>query len=229
MPVRRRIVEPQPEQQRHGGQPADQVQHDDQRLHQPPDRQRAERALEHDGAEHHQRIRQAHRPLPAVRDRDRRDQHDDEAERGRRVAVDHLAPGLALIELPAGRIRRDLVRVLRGRGRRHVAVAARPVGAAEAGVGEPHPGAEHDDRQAEQHAEQRQAADQRRGGQREGSERVGGGVHGIRAFLDHVPGINRSDQPMCDSFSSFFMSDSRPFGFSRASKRIIRLPSGSTM
>ena len=58
----------------------------------PPDRECAEQALQQHRAEQRQRERQADGLLAAVDDRDRRDQHDHEAERGRRgITMDHLA------------------------------------------------------------------------------------------------------------------------------------------
>ena len=72
--------------------------------------------------------------------------NDQETERGRRVAVDHLAPGLAALQWafrPGG----SRARVLRNH---NLTVAPRPVGAAKTRVSQAYPGAQHDDDKTEQ-------------------------------------------------------------------------------
>ena len=95
-------VEPEPEQQRQGRESTGQMQYDHQGFDQPPDCECSERPLEDHGGEQHDGIDDAHGPFAAVRDGDRGDQHDAETERGRGVAVDHLAPGFAGVVVPTG-------------------------------------------------------------------------------------------------------------------------------
>src|SRR5690349_897900 len=124
---------------------------DDQRLEEPRDGEHAEHALEYHEHEQHQRVCHADARLAARANRQRGDHDDDEAERAREVAMDHLDPGLSHI-----RVARVMLRASR---RRDVAEAARPVRAAEAGIRQSRVTAEHDDTETQDRAEQGEATD----------------------------------------------------------------------
>jgi hypothetical protein len=148
-PVPPQVVDEEPGEDRQRREAAEQVAHDDQWLQQQGHGPHAEQALEADHGQQHER--HAPRLVRVVAVAEGRDDHadDHEPQRGRDVAVDHLAPGLAgldgaLREARLGRVERAGVG-----GQDEVAVAAGPVGAAEACVGQADPGAEHHHRQGQ--------------------------------------------------------------------------------
>ena len=146
-----------PAQQRQQHQAAQQVQRHDRREQLHRHGPGAERALH---AHPRQRRRgppgmdrHAAPALPPRRGSERQDQH---ADAGGHVAVDHLDPGLGVGHRPRGH------RSLRARdfrvraGGADVAIAARPVGAAQAGVGQAREGTEQHQVEGEEQGEQRQ-------------------------------------------------------------------------
>lgn len=121
----------------------------DQGLQQPGDREHAEDALEDDDRHECERQTQRHETLRARRDRDGGDHDDQQPERARRIAMDHLAPRLAGVELDALGERP---------GRRYMAVAAGPVGATETCIGQAYIGAEHHDTETQAEREEGETA-----------------------------------------------------------------------
>ena len=151
-------------EQHEKAEPADQVQRDDCRVEPHRHRERAERALRHDPGERRERPRRrgvdaAAAPLD---DGERGEDDHENADRRGGVAVRHLDPRLPVRDRAGGQRRLGPLDVRARAEGTGVAVAARPVGTAEARVAEPGEGAEQDQVEGEEEHEQREGAQPRR-------------------------------------------------------------------
>jgi hypothetical protein len=127
--------------------------HDD-RLQQQRHGPHAEQPLEHHEREQRGRRARRLRGITAVAPSDDGERDADQAERARKITVDHLAPSFAGLERT--RVLAELARRCRRIGHHEPPVAAGPVGTAEPGVGQAHPRAEHDDDEGQHGAGARQ-------------------------------------------------------------------------
>ena len=197
----------QPPQQRQRGQATRQVQRHDRRCHQLGHRERTEQALQPDHDEQHERQHARLAAQPAVPDRQGGEPDDDQAERRRRVAMDHLAQRLAIVELMR-RVRGVDGRGIGDGGRVQMPVAARPVGATQSRGREPDPGAHDDDDERECRAQSGEPAK---------PEQAVSSSHDDRSIPSGPPwgpslpvAPAAAVQPMCEYLSRRFMSSSSP-------------------
>ncbi len=224
--------------------PPSRCKRDDRRIEPHRHRERAEGALEADPEQRDQRPARADAAIGTARgsERQRGKDENEDADRGRRVAMRHLDPGLGHGHR-AGRDRRFGRSDRRARAeRRRVAVAAGPVGAAEARVAEAGEGAEQDQVEAQHEDEQRQRVQARcrraaaslapEPEQRHEGDEHAGADHAERR-REVVAGDGRVHRPArsqpAEARSSRSMSRFRRAGSASTGARIIQSPRGSTM
>ena len=207
-------------------------------------RERAERTLDRDpeqgGDGPHRRCADA-APTHLHDDEHGEGKHDH-ADRRRRVAMRHLDPGLCVRHCTRRHRRFSQSDGFARAGRTRVAVAARPIGTAEAGIAEPREGADENQVEAEKEREQRERAQARcrrrvaasrpepeQRADREHQAHCGDAEQGRQVvsglWAVHRPGRS---QP-AEARSSFSTSRFNFAGSASGGARIIQSPCGSTM
>ena len=139
-------------------EPAQQMRHHHHRLELPGNRPHAQQALKQNQDDQHKGGSQQGIGLASSPPGQSADRQDQQPQRGRRVAMDHLYPGLRHVHRPvreSGVRLFDLLGTLRDVD---AAVATGPVGTSQTRVGKAHERAQDDDQQGERRGEQRQSA-----------------------------------------------------------------------
>jgi hypothetical protein len=231
-------------EQREQGHPAEQMQRHDRRIETQRHGERAERALDADPEQRDERPARLDAAIgtPRGNERERGEDEDKNADRGRRIAMRHLDPGLGNGHCTA-RYRGFGGSDRRARAeRRRVAVAAGPVGTAETRVAQAGEGAEQDQVEAQHEDEQRQrvkpcgrvgtALPAPEPEQRHAGDENAGADHAERRreVVARDAGVHRParSQP-AEARSSRSMSRFRRAGSASTGARIIQSPRGSTM
>lgn len=156
--ARRIVLAAEPDQRRQQRHAQQQVRHHDRRLQLERDGPGAERALQAHQPQHRSGVPRRLPELPAPGPRQHHQRDDQHAQRQREIAVRHLDPRLHPRHRARwhGRLRgMDVVPRVEGVGG---AVAAGPVGAAQAGVGQAREAAEHDEVQRQERRDPHQLA-----------------------------------------------------------------------
>ena len=194
------------------------MQGDDDRLELHRHGERAEGALQAHPRQRDHRPGGADGQLAPARPAGQGQGGDEDAHARGQVAVDHLDPGLGMRHRSGGHGGLGLADLLVRAPGRELAIAAGPVGAAQAGIGQAHEGAEHDQVQRQEPGQEHQfaiACEQSGRPVRCGRIRSGGGCFDGGA-------CDAAHQPIREFFSRVRMSSRTASGCCASGKRIIR-------